>query len=181
MAAKFDMKVLVMIRHPAAFCSSLKLKGWKFSFSAWLNQPLLMEKYLSDFRTEIADFAAHDRDLIDQAILLWNCIYHTVSLYRREHPDWLFVRHEDLSRDPLGGFQSIFQAFGLEFTAKARAIIRRNSGEHNPAEQIPKNEFIRNSKANIYNWKKRLTTAEIAKIKAGTAAIAGLFYNDEEW
>jgi len=30
---KFNMKVLVMIRHPAAFCSSLKIKNWAFNFN----------------------------------------------------------------------------------------------------------------------------------------------------
>ena len=33
LAKTFDMNVLVMIRHPAAFCSSLKLKDWKFDFN----------------------------------------------------------------------------------------------------------------------------------------------------
>ena len=39
----YDMNVLVMIRHPAAFCSSLKIKNWKFDFNNLLDQPLLID------------------------------------------------------------------------------------------------------------------------------------------
>jgi hypothetical protein len=54
----FDMNVLVMIRHPAAFCSSLKIKGCnKFDFNNFLNQPLLMKDYLGKFEQKISEYA----------------------------------------------------------------------------------------------------------------------------
>lgn len=72
------MNVLVQVRHPAAFCSSLKVKDWEFDFNNFLRQPLLIENYLYPFRDEIQEFAERKRNIIEQGILLWNCIHHTI-------------------------------------------------------------------------------------------------------
>ena len=177
----YEMNVLVMIRHPAAFCSSLKIKNWTFDFNNFLNQPLLMDRYLGVFEEEIREFAKEEKSIIDQAILLWNCIHHTVIVYQQDHPEWLFVRHEDLSNDPQGHFESIFSKFDLDFTPRVKSAIAENSGSHNPSEQQPGNKFKRDSKANIYNWKKRLSRDEIESIKDKTNEISSTFYENHEW
>lgn len=178
---KFGMNVLVMLRHPAAFCSSLKIKNWEFDFNNFLMQPLLMEKYLYPFRDEIKEYAENKKDLIKQAILLWNCIHNTIKIYREKYPEWLFIRHEDLSADPINQFQSIYREFGLKFTQKAKRTILDNSGAHNPVEQQARNEFVRNSRENINNWKARLSQDEISLIRNKTSEIASPFYGDDEW
>ena len=177
----FNMNILIMIRHPAAFCSSLKIKNWQFDFKHFLAQPLLMETYLARFADEIRDQAENRKDIIEQAILLWNCIHHTIAVYQKTHPAWLFVRHEDLSRDPLKQFRSIYDAFDLKFTNQVMRKILASSGAHNPVEQQVGNEFVRNSQQNIKNWKKRLTAREVDLIRLKTADIAASFYPDETW
>ena len=177
----FDMNVLVMIRHPAAFCSSLKIKNWKFDFNNFLDQPLLMNRYLGKFEKEIREYVENEKDTIHQAILLWNCIHHTINIYQENHPEWLFVRHEDISLDPDNQFQSIYKKFNLEFTHKSKSRILWSSSAHNPIEQQAQNEFVRNSKENIHNWKKRLSQNEIELIKVRTPEISNLFYTENEW
>jgi len=177
----FNMNVLVMIRHPAAFCSSLKLKGWKYDFSNFLKQPLLMKQFLKKFEDDIREYAANEKDIISQAILLWNCIHHTVNIYKDKYPEWIFVKHEELSSDPVAQFRKIYASLNLEFTPKAQSCILDSSSAHNPTEQVSGNEFIRNSKANIYNWKNRLTLTEIERIKESTIDISKLFYTKYEW
>ncbi|MGS2721764.1 sulfotransferase [Paraglaciecola aestuariivivens] len=181
LANTFNMNVLVLIRHPAAFCSSLIKKNWRFNFNHFLDQPLLMREYLNVFEKEIQEFANNEKDILDQAILLWNCIHHTIYVYRQRHPEWLFVKHETLSAEPLKQFKAIYQAFELEMTTKATSAILKSSGGHNPTEQIAGNEFIRNSKANILNWKRRLSEEEIKKIRKATQEVSHLFYSDQEW
>jgi len=181
LAERFDMNVLVMLRHPAAFCSSLKLKDWRFDFSSFLNQPLLMEQYLQRFDADIREYAANEKDIISQAALLWNCIYHTVGVYQEKHPEWMFVRHEDLSKDPVAQFQKICQSFDVKFTDKMQTLILDSSGAHNPKEQQPNNEFVRDSKANITNWKERLSKAEIQFIKEKTKDVSKAFYTESDW
>ena len=91
------------------------------------------------------------------------------------------MRHEDLSADPANQFKLIFEYLGLEFTQKVNNIIHETSGSHNSAEEQKESPFIRDSKENIYNWKKRLTRDEISLIKNKTSGVAGLFYTNDEW
>jgi len=178
---RFDMHVIVMVRHPAAFCSSLKLKQWSFDFNNFLKQPLLIDKYMSPFKKDIETYAKDEMPIIDQAILLWNIIYYTASIYREKNRTWLFIKHEDVSRNPTDRFRSIFQSLDLEFTKITEKAIIQSSGEHNPSEQLTSNEFIRDSVKNIMNWKVRLTQEEVQKIKIETSPIWKLFYSEAEW
>lgn len=177
----FDMNVLVMIRHPAAFCASVKIKTWTFDFNNFLLQPALMKKYLGRFERDIRDCATNQKGIIDQAILLWNCIQHTVSIYQKTRPEWLYVRHEDLSVEPLDRFRSIYDAFGLEFTPQAKLMILGSSGPHNPVGGRPENELMRNSRENIHSWKTRLNRREIDLIRERTSEVSTSFYSESEW
>ena len=178
---RYNMNVLVLLRHPAAFCSSIKLKNWEFDFNNFLKQPLLMERYLYPFEKEIEEFAKSRKNIIEQGILLWNCFHNTIKIYQEKYPQWLFIKHEDLSADPINQFQLIYKKLGVEFTEKAKKVILKSSGAHNPVEQGAENEFFRDSKANIMNWKKRLRQEDIFQIRLNTSEIAGSFYPDAEW
>ena len=177
----FHMDVICMIRHPAAFCSSLKIKGWKFSFTNFLSQELLMEKYLSPYQPVIEEYCRTQKSIVEQGVLLWNCIHHTINMYQESHPEWLYVRHEDLSADPVKEFQSIYKYLDLPYTKRAIGLIRESSGAHNPAEAKKGHEHKRNSLKNISNWKKRLTDGEVRLIRAGTEDVAQMYYSDSEW
>jgi Sulfotransferase family len=181
LAPTFRMDVVVIIRHPAAFVGSLKKARWEFRFEQFLEQPLLMQHHLSGFRTEIEALATRKADIVDQGILLWNVIYDVIRGYRNRHPDWIFVRHEDLSREPLSAFFDIFQRLGLECTGSVRRAIADFSGPHNPGEQHSGGHIRRDSASNIWNWKKRLTPEEIERVRERTEAIADRFYSDEDW
>jgi hypothetical protein len=181
LAHNFDMDVLVMIRHPAAFCSSLKIKNWNHDFSHFLKQPALMERYLGHFRSEIVNASESQLDVIDQAILLWNCIHHTIFIFSKIHKSWVFEKHEDLSINPISGFRDIFNKFDLCFDESVEKAIAKRTGEHNPIEQIERNEFIRNSKESLNNWRTRLSDKEIEYIKIRTQSVACHFYTDSDW
>lgn len=178
---RFDMDVVCMIRHPAAFCASLRVKNWEFDFNNFLSQPVLMDKHLSSFRTQMEESVRVKPSVIEQGILLWNCIHHVIGKYRNNYGSWLFVRHEDLSIDPVANFGRIYEQLGLDFTRHARQKIIQSSGSHNPVEALSGSELLRNSIANIKNWKNRLTPAEIYNIKVQTRQVAREFYGEEDW
>jgi len=181
LARTFGMDVVVMIRHPAAFVGSLKKARWAFRFGQFLEQPLLMQHHLRRFQTEIEAFATKTADIVDQGILLWNVIYDVILQYRNRHPDWIFVRHEDLSRDPVSRFSGLFQSLGLKYTDSVRRAIADFSGSHNPGEQHSGSHIRRDSESNIWNWTKRLTPGEIRRVRKQTEAIASQFYGEEDW
>ena len=185
LAERFDMNVVMVVRHPAAFVSSIKKLGWHHPFSHFEEQTALMRERLHPFAGEIRAHASKKHDLIDQAILLWKLIHHTMILYRSTHPNWIFVRHEDLSRAPIERFRALYSELGLAFSKKSQQTIQNFSDPTNPGESdaIVGSEATlrRNSLSNIWNWKSRLTPAEIERIRCGVGEISQAFYSDEDW
>jgi hypothetical protein len=182
-AESFDAQIVVIVRHPAAVASSIKRLGWTHPFSHFTGQPALIEDHLSAFRSELDAFAREDRDILDQAALLWRLIHSTIADYRGRHPDWVFVRHEDLSRDPIGGFRVIFEALDLRYTESVQQVIRYSTSATNPADRTPGEPGfgVRDSRANIDNWRRRLTPAEINRIRSQVQDVSSRFYDDEQW
>jgi len=180
-AKRLNCKVVITVRHPAAFASSLKRLNWPFDFQDLLAQPLLMRDYLEPYRAEI--HAVKPDDVIGQAALLWKLIYGSVHAIRNLHPDFLIVRHEDLSRDPIPGYRALYAALGLEFTSRVEKTILNSSSSENPRE-LSRNKvhaFKLDSRANVNNWKKRLTTEETEHVRRVTEEVSALYYSDAEW
>jgi len=179
----FNIQPVVIIRHPAAFCSSLKVANWPFDFRNFLEQPLLMEQYLFPFRDQIQEYSNNSKSVVEQSILLWNCIHYTIDLYQKNYDTWSFVKHENLSRNPIQEFEELCKKLHINFTKEIKTTITNTTGSHNPSEQDPNNlgKIKRNSKENIQNWKNRLSSDEISMIKDRTYEISSLFYSTEDW
>lgn len=183
LARRYAPDMIVLSRHPAAFASSLKRLNWCFPFSDLLNQAQLMEDYLGPFHAQIEHFSRMPPDIIAQAILLWRIVHHAMLRYRLKHPDWIFVRHEDLSARPEEGFRGLLEAIGLDFAARVRRTIALHSHSANPAEADAGavHQLKRDSKGNIWNWTRRLRPEEILRIRRGTEDISPHFYAGADW
>lgn len=182
LADKFDMNVIVLIRHPAAFVSSLKVKHWHFPFEHLLQQEALMQTYFYSFRQEIQSHIDNEHDIIEQGILLWRLFHFVILEYQKAYPEWLFVRHEDISRNPEPQFRNIFEYLKLPFVPSVSQAIADSTSESNQKETSENIHFVkRNSESNIWNWQNRLTAEEIDQIRVGTSDIADAFYPPEDW
>lgn len=180
-AQTFNSQIVITVRHPAGFTSSLKRLGWNFDFGNLLNQPLLMRDHLEKDRDEIQ--AIDKNDIVSQGALLWKLIYRFVHMTSNLFPQFNIVRHEDLSLDPMAGFQKLYQKLDLDFTEKVKNRILNSSNSENP-NQLAKNKTHSvnlDSRANVDNWKKILTPQEITKIRNITEDTSHYFYNDNEW
>jgi hypothetical protein len=182
-ARQFDVHMVVMIRHPAAFVASMKRLNWPFRPSRWaLSQKSLMKDYLYPFEEQLQELEKGDHDLIDQAILMWKVIHSVILKYQQKHKDWIFLRHEDISLDPVQHFRRLYARFGLDFTNSIEKRIRDHSQASNPNQASGKQKTIRlNSKANILSWQRRLSTSELSRIKLEVENITNMFYSDNEW
>lgn len=184
LSSRFNMDTVVLIRHPNAFAGSLKAKNWTHPFSHFLKQPLLMNEHLQPFKEEIEEFANNEKDIIDQAALLWNLIHYMILKYRQDNPNWIYVRHEDLSKDPVTSFSSLFENLKLDFSDHVAKSIESYSFTQASANIQPKHklhDLNRDSLANIYTWKQRLTSSEIKRLKSKVQKISQEFYSDDEW
>lgn len=184
LAQRFEVAPVVMIRHPAAFAGSLKRLDWPpFDFRNWASQPLFLRDLAGPYEAEIREAAAGGPDLIDQAVLMWNVIHHVIRGYRDRHPDWSFVRHEDLAEEPVKGFRDLFERLDLRWDHTAERVIVRTSTVRSRSEVPPSlhRTIRRDSRAARWTWARRLTAEELARVRAGTAEVAGAFYGQEDW
>ncbi len=174
-------KIVVTVRHPAGFASSLKRLNWPFDFRDLLAQPLLMRDWLEPYRSRMESMPADD--IIAQASLLWAMVYRSVQEECKRVPDIHIVRHEDLSMDPVAGFRQLYGELGLGFTPRVEHKILESSNPENPTELSKKrvHSVKLDSRANLYNWKRRLSSDEIARVRELTEEVVHDFYPDVEW
>jgi len=170
-----NAKTIILIRHPAAFVASIKLKNWTFDFNEFLKQELLINTYFPDYVKIIKNYTENQPDIIDQAILLWNIIHITILQYQKLNNDWYFIKHEDLSEFPIENFSKLFHYLNLEFLSSVKQQIIESSTSNEITN------LKRNSKDNIKYWKKRLTQEEISRIKEKTYPIWPQFYKEKDW
>lgn len=142
--------------------------------AAWVSQHfcknvIVLIHHPTAFAGQIQSLTLEDHDIIDQACLLWNCFHHVIIHYQQKHPEWIFVRHEDLSTNPLKEFKAIFAQLGLPFDKEV----------HNYLTQSVK--MVESTGQNISAWKNRLSKEEITRVKENTKTIADKFYTEDEW
>jgi hypothetical protein len=182
-AERVGSEIVITVRHPAAVVGSWKRLDWSFDFSNLLEQPALVRDLLAPFESEMR--AALDRrtDLIERVALLWRIVYRVVADLRGDLPGIHVVRHEDLSRDPLREYRKLHELLGLHFGPESAAVVAASSSSRNPAQTAldRPHETEVDSRANLDNWRSRLTTGEIARIRDVTGSTARLYYADTEW
>jgi hypothetical protein len=180
-AERLNCCIVVTVRHPAGFASSLKRLGWTFDFRDLLNQPLLMRDHLEPHRREMQTLAADD--VIGQAALLWAMVYRLVHAARERIPSMRIVRHEDLSRDPVPGFRRLYGELDLPFGPQVERVVLNSSSSENPAELSSRqvHSVKLDSRANLDNWKRRLSADELSRVRRVTEEVAHLYYPEVEW
>lgn len=182
-AERLNCEVVIVLRHPAAFVSSLKRLGWSFDFRDLLAQPLLMRDWLEPFRQQMEEVVKHPDDILGQASLLWQLACRAITKTQASHADFRVVRHEDLSLQPLEGFGKLYSQLDLPYTSRVKAGILRATKSGNPQEISFDSIYATklDSVANLENWKQRLTKEEIARIRSLTEDVARLYYPDTDW
>jgi hypothetical protein len=142
-----------------------------------------MRDLIGPFEIQIREFADSEHDLIEQAILMWNVTHHVIRGYQERHPEWAFIRHEDLSEEPLKGFRELFDRLDLTWDRFAEDWIVRASTDASRKE-VPTylhRTVVRDSRAARWTWATRLTDEEQRRVREGTAEIAEGLYGDEDW
>jgi hypothetical protein len=178
----YPCRVVCMIRNPLGFAASQKKAGWDMDFDHLRRQEALMRGRLKPFSADLERVCAHpeDFDLLDRAALLWNVLYSVVLAYKKEYPQWLFLRHEDVARSPHSAFRKVFDFLDLELTPAIQEYIAAYTSSQNSAHARSTKYQPRDSRALVHAWKEILTRDESARVDAQTRKIASRFYDDEE-
>jgi hypothetical protein len=142
-----------------------------------------MRDILEPFKMEMKSMLASEEDVVAQSSLLWRMLYKTVNSLREKHPDFIVIRHEDISIDPLAQFEQLYGTLGLDYSSQVRQIIQSSSSVKNPKEvsQRKVHSVRVDSQANIKNWQQRLSESDIERVRYLTRDVAPLYYSDEDW
>jgi hypothetical protein len=180
LATRFDMQVIVTIRHPLAFAGSIKRLGWQFKFRSWLAQERLLRDWLEPFEDQMRACWNNQADIIDQAIVMWNALHHLIAEHRRRHSSWIFVRHEDLVEAPIARFKDLYERVGVRWSPSIEAKIHRHTASASPKElPLWRHQSVkRDSASTLTSWRHRLTDEEIERIRTGTSVTAKHFYEE---
>jgi hypothetical protein len=183
LADTFGMQVIVLIRHPVAFTASLLRLDWRFDFASFASQPALLDHDVAPFAAEIQAAARHRLDAVAEAGLLWRRPYATVDRYHRERPDWLFLRHQDVSARPVYGFQAMCRHLGTAYSPPIANEVSRTTSPGNPVDARPGevHALLRDSRRATANWRPRMDPGDIAKLRSSVEDVSSGFYTDVEW
>jgi len=162
LASEYDMDVVLLARHPAAFAASVRRQGYTHPFSHFLQQPQLMRDHLAPFEHEIRAMGP-SRDIIEEAALLWRLTTYMTLKLRSLHPNWLFYRYEDLALAPTRFFGDMLHGLGLEFTREIRDHV------------------VRAANPNVSGWKVDLSPNEVGALRARVDELSRSLYTDAEW
>jgi hypothetical protein len=180
---RLGCQVIITVRHPGAFTSSLKRLDWPFDLHDLLNQPGLMRDWLEPFRSEMEAMAKNPDDIIGQSCLLWRLVYQIVEQFKQEYPHFRVVRHEDLSLHPIAGYRALYTALGMSLTPQAEQTILSSTSSENPTELSTQavHSVRLDSQANLHNWKRRLSSDEIKRVRQLTEEVAVRYYPELDW
>jgi Sulfotransferase family len=187
---------VAIVRNAPAIVASYRRQGKSFDFRNLLAQPELMRDWLEPFREDIESTIDDVDDAVARVSLLWRVVYHVVAELRdRGLPRFSVVRHEDISLDPVEGFERIYASLGLPFTHRARRTVEWGSlspsGTQNAERPhvwtirggLSKTAFRPlDSRQNLRTWRAHLSEEEAARVRSLTEDVAARFYRgDEEW
>lgn len=172
---KYNMQCVCMIRHPAAFVASLLSLGWATDLSTVLNQSKLVDAF--DFER----LRGYERGTdIERAACMWLMIYTALCRYVSQNDEMFYVRHEDLSVDPVGQFQVLYSRLGLDWSATIEERIVASTTDSTKAKHSA-HDVSRNSIHNLEKWRCVLTTDDLNVVRRITESVANEFYDDDEW
>lgn len=184
-AHRLGFRSIITVRHPVSLVGSLHRLGWHFDHRHLTEQPLLMRDWLAPFRRQLEAAIARPGDLIGEGCLLWRMIYSTAWQIACDVPGTLVLRHEDLSRNPWLGFYRLFNQLDLSIPASLAHTIQALTSSQNPSEASSVQEHEHtivalDSLANLGNWRRRLSPADVERIVDLTADVAQLYYSAAE-
>ncbi len=186
LAEEFNARVVLTVRHPGAYVNSIKRLNWPTRVEEFEEQPWLMktlpETLQEEIRARIASREPPRGYVLEDAALYWKVFYTVVDGYRKTHPGWITVFHEDLSRDYIDGFKALYEKLDLTWTESIEATIE---AQCNPGNEVVQGKvshhFVQDSAGVSVIWKTRLTDGEKSTIRRITEPVSSLYYNDSSW
>jgi hypothetical protein len=180
---RLGARALVLVRDPVAVVGSYRRFGWTYRPEELRAQDLLVRD-LEPRPNELLALAGSD-DHVAKLAHLWRTAYRAVDQLRG-CPGVEIRRYEDLVKEPLSGFEQLYDAFGLPWTGKARRKIEAATTSTGDAEGgfawslrggLSRTAFRpMDSQQALTSHVGRLSESDAQRVREITADVAQLFY-----
>lgn len=181
LVSKYNFKIIVAVRHPAAVTSSRKNLEWHFDFNWWKNQKDLYDAHFKKIETILMNY---DMDIITETAFHWLTCYSYVQKLKDIWPDRIMmVRHEDVCENPVGELEKVFKWLGLRYDNKIITKIK----EITTGDKLEKSTMTlatlekRDAKNLIYKWKPEISQDQLDRIREITKSVSSAYYSENEW
>jgi hypothetical protein len=127
--ARFDVKTVVLFRHPISNALAIERLGWPPECEDFLLHRSFVERHLSTEQLERARQIASEGSLLEQHVLDWSLkmLLPYRALCSGRHPDWIALSYEQMVSDPEDVVRRLSQALDLPDVESMLAQIRRPS------------------------------------------------------
>jgi hypothetical protein len=127
-ADRFNAKIVVLVRHPCGFASSIEKLEWQVRLDFLLRQEILMAEYLWPYE-DILRRAKNDE--WESLGAFWAAVYFVLRKQGYGNENWHTFMYEDLCNDPVGGFAVLIDELGLEMGSTTIATLESKSAHGN--------------------------------------------------
>jgi hypothetical protein len=148
-----EIHLILLLRHPFAVAYSRMRLGWKDALPALINQPDLVDDFLSPFMPEISK--CHDD--FERQVCMW-CIQHYVPLKQfQDTRDLYLVFYEKFCIDPVREARSLFRWLNQDHTQLSETHITR------PSRMTKNHSAILSGKSLLTPWMNAINDAQITR------------------
>lgn len=176
----YDIKVVVIIRHPAAFYYSMKKQNWGYRIKNYLNQKKLINNFLLKEKNELKK-SIYENNLQERIIWEWKIINKILFNFADKNDDFIVIRHKDICINPLNTFEKLYKKLNLNFDYSTRTKIKDMTSTTNQKDTNKVVKLNRDSSKLPFLWKENLTCSEIDYIKSKTFNISSKVFSEDSW
>lgn len=91
-----------------------------------------MNDYLEPYREKLIHLKNKQTTVVEEASMLWNCIYTVLADFISKNPSFIVCRHEDIAQNPVKTFINLYSKLNLNYTASVEKKISEHTNEDNP-------------------------------------------------
>lgn len=155
----YNLDVVIVVRHPAGFVSSILNLKWDFDFNLILNQKQLMSDFLNPFKKTIEKHNYKGMDAAKGAVL-WGIVYFVLEKMIKKY-DFYWIKYEDICADPQAEFKQLFKAVNLNWENKIERMIQKSASSKVTFSDNITSKLKRDTTKMGTIWRDRLSVREI--------------------
>ena len=172
-AARFQPKVVVIFRRPEAVVSSFISRQWNFKLSEFISRV----RPFGIWTDEQLAFAENADDTpFERVAHMWRLLAIYGIRLREEHPDWHFVRYEDLVGNAEEELNRLCVDLGLEFKGERRDFMREMNRPSDRSRGSESVHDVRRSRSHASVENSRLDALDMRRISDICGAEMGQLY-----